>query len=63
MSASPAGAGGVTLLSRQPASAQTVDAPASSSGELADAATSGSGDAASDGGASSDGAADGQTVA
>lgn len=52
VSASPAGAGGVTLLSRQPASAQTVDAPASSSGELADAATSGSGDAA-----------DGQTVA
>lgn len=63
VSASPAGAGGVTLLSRQPASAQTVDAPAPSSGELADAATSGSGDAASDGGASSDGAADGQTAA
>lgn len=63
VSASPAGAGGVTLLSRQPASAQTVDAPAPSSGELADAATSGSGDAASDGGAFSDGAADGQTAA
>lgn len=63
VSASPAGAGGVTLLSRQPASARTVDAPAPSSGELADAATSGSGDAASDGGAFSDGAADGQTAA
>lgn len=37
--ASPAGSGGVTLLSRDPPSAQTPDAPASPSGEIADAAT------------------------
>lgn len=37
--ASPAGSGGVTLLSRDPASAQTPDAPASPSGEIADVAT------------------------
>ena len=37
--ASPAGSGGVTLLSRDPPSAQTPDAPRPLSGEIADAAT------------------------